>query len=65
MSTALENVTREAVHLHRDQRLALARILVVMDEPAANEEVDRTWDAEMRERVLAVQEGRTISQPDA
>jgi hypothetical protein len=63
MSTALENVTREAVHLPRHQRLALARFLIEMDDPSAEEDVDRAWDAEIRERVRAVEEGRTKGIP--
>jgi hypothetical protein len=38
MSTALEKVTREAIDLPRHQRLALARFLIEMDDPAAGEE---------------------------
>jgi hypothetical protein len=34
-----------------------------MDEPVADADVDRTWDAEIRERVRAVQEGRTQGIP--
>ncbi len=63
MSTALEKVTREAVHLPRHQRLALARFLIEMDAPAAEEDVDRLWDAEICERVRAVEEGRTKGIP--
>ena len=59
MSTALEKVTREAVGLPRHQRLALARFLIEMDDPAADEDVQQAWDAEISERVRAVQEGRT------
>jgi putative addiction module component (TIGR02574 family) len=63
MSTALEKVTREAVGLPRHQRLALARFLIEMDDPAADEDVQQAWDAEISERVRAVQEGRTEGIP--
>ena len=63
MSTALEKVTRDAVHLPRHQRLALARFLIELDDPATDDDVDRAWDAEIRERVRAVEEGRTAAIP--
>ncbi|MBE7502691.1 MAG: addiction module protein [Verrucomicrobiales bacterium] len=63
MSTALEKVTREAVDLPRHQRLALARFLIEMDDPAADEDVQQAWDEEISERVRAVQEGRTAGIP--
>ena len=63
MSTALEKVTREAIDLPRHQRLALARFLIEMDDPAADEDVEQAWDAEISERVRAVQEGRTQGIP--
>ena len=63
MSTALEKVTREAIDLPRHQRLALARFLIEMDDPAADEDVEQAWDAEISERVRAVQEGRTDGIP--
>ena len=63
MSTALEKVTRDAVDLPRHQRLALARFLIELDDPATDDDVDRAWDAEIRERVRAVEEGRTAAIP--
>jgi putative addiction module component (TIGR02574 family) len=63
MSKALEAITRQAVDLPRHQRLALARFLIEMDDPADDEEVQQAWDAEISERVRAVQEGRTEGIP--
>jgi len=63
MSNALERVTREAVRLPRHQRLALARFLIELDDPASEEDVDRAWEAEIAERVRAVEEGRTEGIP--
>ena len=63
MSTALEKVTRDAVHLPRHQQLALAKYLIDLDDPVADEDVDQAWDAEIRERVRAVDEGRTEAIP--
>ena len=63
MSKALEKVTREAVLLPRHQRLALARFLIELDDSSADDDVDRAWDAEICERVRAVEEGRTAGIP--
>jgi putative addiction module component (TIGR02574 family) len=63
MNTALERVTKEAIDLPRHQRLALARFLLEMDDPDAGEGVQQAWDAEISERVRAVQEGRTEGIP--
>ena len=63
MSMALEEVTREAIQLPRHQRLALARILMDLDDPGTDADVDAAWDAEIQARVRAVQEGRVEGIP--
>jgi hypothetical protein len=63
MSTALEDVTREAIQLPRHQRLALARFLIELDAASDNDAVEAAWDAEIRERVLAVEQGRAEGIP--
>lgn len=63
MSTALETITKQAVDLPRHQRLALARFLIEMDDPAADEDAQQAWDAEISERIRALQEGRTDGIP--
>jgi putative addiction module component (TIGR02574 family) len=63
MNTALEAITKQAIDLPRHQRLALARFLIEMDNPAADEDVQEAWDAEISERVRAVQDGRTEGIP--
>ena len=63
MSTALEAITKQAVDLPRHQRLALARFLIEMDDSAADEDIQQTWDTEISERVRAVQQGRTEGIP--
>lgn len=62
MSSALEKLSKQAIDLPRDQRLALARILLEQDEQAV-EDADKAWDAEISARVRAVQEGRTEGIP--
>ena len=63
MSMALEEVTREAVQLPRHQRLALARILMELDDPGTDADVEAAWDAEIQARVRAVEGGRVEGIP--
>jgi hypothetical protein len=63
MSKALEEVTREAVQLPRNQRLALARFLIELDDFSADENIEGAWTAEIQERVRAVEEGCTEGIP--
>ena len=63
MSMALEEVTREAVQLPRHQRRALARILMELDDPGTDADVEGAWDTEIQARVRAVEEGRVQGIP--
>lgn len=64
MSNALETITREAVRLPRQQRLSLARLLIDLDSVGEEvADVEGAWDAEIRERVRAVEEGRVEGIP--
>ena len=64
MSMALEEATREALQLLRHPRLALARILMDLDDPGPDADAEATWDTEIQARVRAVQEGRVEGIPD-
>jgi putative addiction module component (TIGR02574 family) len=59
----LEDVTREAIDLPRHQRLALARLLIELDEPGSDVDVEAAWETEIRARVRAVKEGRVEGVP--
>lgn len=61
MSMPLEDVTREAIALPRHQRLALARLLIDLDDPGSDAEA--AWEAEIQARVRAVKEGRVEGTP--
>jgi len=65
MSMALEDVTREAIALPRHQRLTLARLLIELDDPGSNTDVEAAWEAEIEARVRAVKEGRVEGIPYA
>ena len=57
MSMVLEDVAREAMGLPRHQRLALARLLIELDDPGADTDVEASWEAEIQARLRAVKEG--------
>ena len=65
MSMPLEDVAREAIELPRHQRLSLARLLIDLDDPGSDADVDveAAWDVEIQARVRAVQEGRVEGIP--
>jgi putative addiction module component (TIGR02574 family) len=54
----IEELTREAVSLPKEQRLALARVLLDLEPAGSLAEVERSWDEEIRARIKAVDEGR-------
>ena len=58
MLTALEQVTKEAMDLPPRQRLALAEFLLESTDAAADREAETAWDAEIRDRIRAIDEGR-------
>jgi putative addiction module component (TIGR02574 family) len=60
---ALEDVTRKAFELPRHQRLVLARLLLELDDPGSETEVEEMWEAEIQARLRAVKEGRVQGIP--
>ncbi len=63
MSMPLEDMAREAIELPRHQRLSLARLLIDLDDPGSDADVEAAWDVEIQARVRAVQEGRVEGIP--
>ncbi len=63
MSMPLEDVARESIELPRHQRLSLARLLIDLDDPGSDADVEAAWDVEIQARVRAVQEGRVEGIP--
>ncbi len=63
MPKALDEITHDAVGLPRRERLTLARILLDLDAPGTGEDVDAAWDAEIRARLAAYDEGRVQAEP--
>lgn len=60
MPKALEEVTKDALELAPRQRLVLAEFLLESADTAADTEAEAAWDAEIRDRIRAVDEGRVI-----
>jgi putative addiction module component (TIGR02574 family) len=58
MPKALEDVAKDALELAPRQRLVLAELLLESAEPTAEPEAEADWDAEIRDRIRAVDEGR-------
>ena len=63
MSMALEDVAREAIGLPRHQRLSLARLLIELDDPGSDADVEAVWEAEIEARLRAVKEGQVQGIP--
>jgi hypothetical protein len=59
----IEELTREAVSLPKEQRLALARALLDLEPAGSVAEVEQSWDEEIRARITAVDEGRSRESP--
>jgi hypothetical protein len=63
MTKTLAELTTDVLQLPNHQRLALAKFLLDLDEPASDSDVESVWDDEIGERVRAVDEGRASSIP--
>jgi len=63
MATRMKEITKEAIGLPKRQRLALAKLLLDLDQPDNAAEVKNIWDKEIKARVRAVDEGRTVGVP--
>jgi hypothetical protein len=64
MGMALEDVAREAIELPRHQRLALACLLIELDDPGSEADVEAAWEAEIQARLHTVKEGRAQATPN-
>ena len=63
MSKVLEEITREVVNLPRQQRLALASLLLKLDALGDESEAKAAWEQEILERIRAVDDGTAIGVP--
>jgi len=58
MASTIEKIAEDAAAMTRQERLALVRLLLDLDQPAEGDEIATAWDSEIRARVRAVDEGR-------
>jgi len=59
MANALDEITKDAMGLPVRQRLALAELLLQSAETTVDPEAEAAWEAEIQDRIRAVDEGRT------
>ena len=57
------DITHDVLELSRDQRLALAQFLLNLDDDGTAADTDAAWDAEIRARLKAYDEGRVEAIP--
>ena len=60
MPATLEQVTKEAMDLSPRQKLALAEFLLESADTATDPEAEAAWDAEIFDRIRAIDEGRVV-----
>jgi hypothetical protein len=60
MSKALEDITKEAIQLPKQQRLALAGFLLELDDRGDDPEAEEAWEQEILARIQAVDDGTAI-----
>ena len=60
MAKALEEITKEAIQLPRPQRVALAGILLELDDYGDDVEVEAAWEHEILARIQAVDDGTAV-----
>ncbi len=60
MPATLEQVTKEAMDLSPRQKLALAEFLIESVEASCDPEAETAWEAEIGDRIQAIDGGRVI-----
>lgn len=63
MGKPLEQVAQEVVQLPEHQRLALAGLILALDEGASDPEAEALWEKEIPARIKAIDAGMTSGIP--
>ena len=63
MTRPLEQVAQEIVQLPVHQRLALAGLILALDEIAPDPEAEAAWEKEIQARIKAIDAGTTSGVP--
>ena len=61
----LAEVANEALRLPRQQRLALAGLLLELEDGGTDPQADEAWEQEIQARIQAVDEGTAVGIPYA
>jgi hypothetical protein len=59
MGKPLEQVVQEIVKLPTHQRLALAALILALDDVAADPDAEALWEKEIQARIKAIEAGTT------
>ena len=65
MTTTLESITKQVIHLSPQQRIALASFLLELDSASGDVMVERAWEEEIEARIRAVDSGNAVGIPYA
>jgi hypothetical protein len=60
MPKRFEEVTRDAIQLPRQRRLALAGVLLELEDAAGDSETDAAWEQEILARIHAINKGTAV-----
>jgi hypothetical protein len=63
MANTLEELTREAIQLPRQQRLALASFLLELDDAGDDPAAEAVWEDEIRARIQAIDNRTAVGIP--
>ena len=63
MAKAFEQLTREALELPGHQRLALAGLLLELEDVGDDPDAEAAWEEEIRARIQAVDDGTAVGIP--
>ena len=63
MSAALEDITKEALKLSRQERMALAGRLLIDNENGDTAEIEAAWEEEILARIQAIDDGTAVGIP--
>lgn len=63
MPKALTEITKEAIQLPRQQRLALAGLLLELEDGGTDPQADEAWEQEIQARIKAVDGGTAVGIP--
>ena len=63
MPKLLQEIAQDAMQLPRQQRFALAGLLLDLEDTGADPEADAAWEQEIRARVEAVDNGTAVGIP--